>query len=74
MSKAINTRMKALELLLKWTVECDFGYDNLGELYEEYEEELEKQDLGYTEGLIWIAEQVVEKNESNSSKYRDNTI
>lgn len=67
MSKEKNTRMKALELLLEWAIECDFGYDNLGDTYDEYKEELEKQDLGYTEGLIWIAEQEVKKRESNNN-------
>ena len=59
-------RDTALELLLDWAIECDFGYDSLGDTYLEYQEELEKQNLGYKEGLIWIAEQEIKKHETNN--------
>ena len=44
---------KALELFVNWADECDFGYDNLGDLYSEYKDEVES--LKYQEGLIHIA-------------------
>ena len=46
---------KALELCVSWADECGIGYDNLGDLYEEYKEKIEARDMGYTEGLIFIA-------------------
>lgn len=48
---------KALRLLIDWAIECGFGYDNIPEEYEKYKEEIEG--MGYTEGLIYIAEQEV---------------
>ena len=44
---------KALELFVNWADECDFGYDNLGDLKYEYKDEVES--LKYQEGLIHIA-------------------
>jgi hypothetical protein len=44
---------KALDLFVNWADECDFGYDNLGDLKYEYEKDTEK--MGYIEGLIYIA-------------------
>lgn len=44
---------KALELFVNWADECDFGYDNLGDLYSEYKDEIES--LKYLEGFIHIA-------------------
>lgn len=61
-----NKREKALELLLDWAIECGFGYDSLGDTFLEYQEELEQQNLGYKEGLIWIAEQEIKKHETNN--------
>ena len=52
-------RNAALELLLDWAIECDFGYDNIPEEYEEYKEEV--ADMGYKEGLIYIAEKKIEE-------------
>lgn len=49
----------ALELFIEWATDCDFGYDNLGELYEEYEQEI--AELSYEEGLKYIALKEVEK-------------
>ena len=57
-----SQREQALELLLEWAIECDFGYDNLGEdLYKEYKDEIES--LDYNEGLIYIAEKELKKKE-----------
>lgn len=50
---------KALRLLIDWAIECGFGYDNIPEEYEKYKEEI--KGMGYTEGLIYIAEQEVEQ-------------
>ena len=44
---------KALELFVNWADECDFGYDNLGDLYSEYKDEIKS--LKYPEGFIHIA-------------------
>lgn len=54
-------REKALLLLLDWAVECGFGYDNIPEEYATYEKYIEN--MGYMEGLIYIAEREVEQNE-----------
>ena len=52
-------RNAALELLLDWAIECDFGYDNIPEEYEEYKDEI--ADMDYKEGLIYIAEKKIEE-------------
>lgn len=48
----------ALELLLDWAIECDFGYDNIPDEYEQYKDEI--KDMDYKEGLIYIAEKKIE--------------
>lgn len=60
-------KTKALMLLLNWAVECDFGYDNFPEEYERYKDDI--KDMEYIEGMIYIAEKVLEekRNESNIS-------
>lgn len=50
---------KALDLFIKWAVECGFGYDNIPELYEKYEEKI--KDMSYEEGLKYIALKEVEE-------------
>lgn len=52
-------KQEALELLLDWAIECDFGYDNLGETYDKYADEV--AEMGYKEGLIYIATREVEE-------------
>lgn len=47
----------ALNLLIDWAIQCDFGYDNFPEEYEKYADEIE--DLGYKEGMIYIARKEV---------------
>lgn len=49
----------ALELLLDWAIECDFGYDNIPDEYEKYKDEI--ADMDYKEGLIYIAEKKIEE-------------
>lgn len=45
---------KALRKLLEWAVECDFGFDNIEDIYEQYKDKL-NEELGYTEQLIQLA-------------------
>ena len=52
-SEKLDIYRKAFCLFVNWEEECDFGYDNLGELADKYEKELE--DIGYIEGLMLIA-------------------
>lgn len=47
----------ALNLLVDWAIQCGFGYDNFPEEYEKYADEIE--DLGYKEGMIYIARKEV---------------
>lgn len=54
-------RERALMLLLEWAVECDFGYDSFPEEYERYKDEIE--DMSYFDGMIYIAEKEVERND-----------
>lgn len=51
---------KALRLLLEWAIECGFGYDNLGDLYDKYKNDIESMD--YSDGLIHIAKMEVLKD------------
>jgi len=50
--------VKGLRLLADWAVECGFGFDNIPEEYEKYKEEI--SDMGYTEGLVYIARKEAE--------------
>ena len=60
-SEHLSLRERALMLLLNWAVECGFGYDNFPEEYERYKDEIE--DMSYFDGMIYIAEKEVERNE-----------
>lgn len=60
--KEINIYKNALALFARWAVDSGFGYDNIGELYDEYSQEIEP--LGYTEGLIYIAKKEVTRYEN----------
>lgn len=57
----MSKREKALLLLLEWAEECGFGYDNFPEEYERYKDEI--CDMGYLEGMIYIAEREIERLE-----------
>lgn len=48
----VDANEKALRLLLEWAIECGFGYDNLGDLYDKYKNDIEP--MGYSDGLIHI--------------------
>lgn len=50
---------KALRLLLEWAIECGFGYDNFPEEYDRYKNDIENME--YIEGMIYIAEKVLEE-------------
>ena len=43
---------KALDLFIEWATDCDFGYDNIPALYENYKKDI--KDMSYTEGLKYI--------------------
>lgn len=58
---ARRNREKALELLLEWAIECDFGYDSIPDEYERYKHEI--RDMEYTEGLIYIAEKEMQRGD-----------
>ena len=45
---------KALNLLIEWVTDCNFGYDNIPEEYEKYADVIEKKGMGYSEGLRYI--------------------
>lgn len=56
-----SKREQALRLLAEWAVECGFGYDNFPEEYERYKDEV--KDMNYVDGMIHIAERVIEDGE-----------
>ena len=49
----------ALDLLLEWVTDCDWGYDNIPDLYEKYNKEI--SGMGYIEGLKYIVLKESEK-------------
>ncbi len=61
--EALDMAIKALEenaalnLLIDWAIQCDFGYDNFPEEYKKYADEIDN--LGYKEGMIYIARKEV---------------
>lgn len=59
---------RAFYLITKWAEECDFGYDNIDELYQQYKKELEEKDLGYLEGLLYIALKEAESGGSEDNQ------
>jgi hypothetical protein len=57
--KEQELEIKGLRKLVEWAVECDFGYDNLGDWWvDRFKSEIE--DMSYTEGLIHLAKRYVE--------------
>ena len=52
--------LKALRLLLDWTIECDFGLDSFPEEYEKYKHTL-TDDMTYKDMMIQIAKCVVKE-------------
>lgn len=55
-------REKALELLLEWAIECDFGLDSFPEETERYKHLL-TDDMTYKECMIKVAECVLSEGE-----------
>ena len=51
----------ALKLLLEWAEETGFGYDHIPEEYAEFKDDLERLDIGYMEGFIYMAKKRVEQ-------------
>ena len=57
--KEQEMEIKGLRKLVEWAVECDFGYDNLGDWWvDRFKSEIEG--MSYTEGLIHLAKRYVE--------------
>ena len=54
--KAQEEEINGLRQLVEWAVDCGFGYDNIPEYYGMYEDKI--GDMGYTEGLVYIAKEV----------------
>lgn len=52
---------KALNLLVEWVTDCDFGYDNIPEEYEKYKDDI--AEMGYREGLVYIVKMESEAKE-----------
>lgn len=50
---------KSFDLFIEWADECDFGYDNIPDLYEKYEEEI--KDMRYYDGFKYIAMKEAER-------------
>ena len=46
---------KAFDLYIDWSTQCHFGYDNIPDEFEKYEKEINEKELGYNEGLKYIA-------------------
>lgn len=61
----MSKREKALLLLLNWAEECGFGYDNFPDEYERYKDDI--AEMGYIEGMIYIAEREVERMEGQEN-------
>ena len=61
-----SLREQALYLLLTWAEECGFGYDSFPDEYERYKDGI--KDKGYLEGMIYIAERVIEEGEDKYDK------
>lgn len=53
----LKVYMKALTLFVNWAEECDFGYDQIPDEYEKYKDVIERNNMGYCEGLIYIAKE-----------------
>lgn len=50
--------IKALRLLVEWATDCDFGFDNFRDEYEEYKDEI--KDMKYMDGMIHVAKRTLE--------------
>ena len=59
-----ETLLKAFKLFANWVEECDFGYDNLPDLWDEYGQRIEDENYDYVEGLIMLAIWETQKEEA----------
>lgn len=50
--------IKALRLLVEWAEECDFGFDQFPDEYEQYKDEI--KDMKYIDGMIHVAKRTLE--------------
>ena len=69
--KEQSTIIQAYRQLLEWAVECDFGYDNIPELYEQYKNEIEIEGMSYTDRLLYLAIRSLKKGKSNYAEEGD---
>lgn len=53
LNKAFDLCNEAFDLFIEWATDNDFGYDNLGDLYEQYKEKIYCWSYNY--GLKYIA-------------------
>ena len=60
-NKNLKLENEALKLLLEWAEEAGFGYDQIPEEYAEFKDDLEKFNIGYMEGFIYMAKKRVEQ-------------
>ena len=54
-SEKLELYKKALCLFVNWAEECDFGWSNLPDETAKYSEEIEKNNLGYIGGMMYMA-------------------
>lgn len=47
--------VKAFQKYIGWTTDCDFGYDNIPDEFEKYQNDKKFMNLKYNEGLMYIA-------------------
>ena len=52
--------IKALQLLVEWAEECDFGFDQFYDEYERYKDEI--KDMKYIDGMIHVAKRTLENH------------
>lgn len=60
--KEQEKEIKALHLLVEWAEECDFGFDQFPNEYEQYKDEI--KDMKYIDGMIHIAKRTLEDHEA----------
>jgi hypothetical protein len=51
----LDVVVKAFQKYIGWTTDCDFGYDNIPDEFEKYQNDKKFMNLKYNEGLMYIA-------------------
>lgn len=69
--KRYTKEMKALNLLLDWAIECDFGLDNFPEQYHMYKDKI-TDDMSYKESMLTIAKCCIEDEENDTEQQSNN--